>query len=79
MVIRTGTEQLGQWHSEKRNIHDDYISYINEGDASRAIPKQIARVWLIAGNRWQRHKGEMLIKMIRLFDESSLDEPMRIL
>lgn len=66
IVIRSGTEQLGQWLNEERNIYEDYRSYVNGGDVNKAVPQQIVRVWLIAGNRWQRHRGEMLVKDIRM-------------
>ena len=42
---------------------------MNAGDLSKHVPEQIVRVWLIAGNRWQRHRGEMLIKNIALSDD----------
>ncbi|KAK5092554.1 hypothetical protein LTR70_001865 [Exophiala xenobiotica] len=69
VVIRSGTQQLGQWLDEQRNIYRDYVEYVNAGDLSKHVPEQIVRVWLIAGNRWQRHRGEMLIKNIALSDE----------
>jgi len=71
VVIRSGTEQLGQWLDETRNIYQDYQDYVNAGDYSKHVPEQIVRVWLIAGNRWQRHRGEMLIKSILLLDEDT--------
>lgn len=80
IVLRSGTEQLDQWLNEQRNIYEDYIEYINGGDVSKAVPRQILRVWLIAGNRWQRYRGEMLIKKIRLWDASIEDvEPLTLL
>lgn len=66
VVIRSGTEQLGQWLDEERDIHGDYVKYINAGDISKPVPIEIVRIWLIAGNRWQRHHGEMLIKKIKV-------------
>lgn len=66
VVLRSGTEQLGKWFQEKRNIYEDYVEYINDGDASKAVPTQIVKVWLVAGNRLQRHRGEMLVKKIEL-------------
>lgn len=71
VVIRSGTEQLGQWLSETQDIHKDYVRYINEGDSSRPVATQIIRVWLIAGNRWQRYHGKMLIKNIKLQNDRS--------
>ncbi|CAK4033705.1 Hypothetical predicted protein [Lecanosticta acicola] len=62
VVIRSGTDYLGEWLSEERNLYDDYAKYI--GNAR--MPKRITRVWLIAGNRWQRHDGEMTVKDISI-------------
>ncbi|MBA7490073.1 hypothetical protein ES702_00607 [subsurface metagenome] len=70
IVLRSGTEQLGQWVSEQRNIYQDYVEYVNGGDLSKVVPTQVVKVWLIAGNRWQRYRGEMLIKKVRLWDAS---------
>lgn len=66
VVIRSGTKELGTWLDEKRNIYEDYFKYVNAENRARLVPEQIVRVWLIAGNRWQRHEGEMLIKQIHL-------------
>lgn len=71
VVIRSGTAELGQWLTERRNIYQDYVQHVNAGDDQQAVPQQIVRVWLIAGNRWQRHRGEMLIKDICLLHEES--------
>lgn len=80
VVLRSGPEQLGQWLRENRNIYEDYVEYVNGGDVSKPIPQQIVKVWLIAGNRWQRYRGEMLIKKIRLWDTSIEDvEPLVVL
>lgn len=72
VVIRTGDAKLGQWLDEKRNLWADYVEYINDSDDGVVVPKQIVRVWLIAGNRWQRHKGEMLIRKISIGDKTVL-------
>lgn len=69
IVIHSGTEQLGQWLDEQRNIYEDYVNYLNGGDSNKHVPEQTVRVWLIAGNRWQRHRGEMLIRNIVLHDD----------
>lgn len=80
VVVRSGTKQLNQWLNEERNIYEDYVQYVNDGNVSKAVPQQIVKVWLIAGNRWQRHRGEMLIKKIRLWDASIEDvEPLVVL
>ncbi len=42
MVVRSGTERLGEWISEERNVWDDYIRAIG------TPPAAIVAVWLIA-------------------------------
>lgn len=74
VVVRSGTSQLGQWLKEKRDLCKDYIHYINDGNEQKAVPKQITRVWLIAGNRWQRYRGEMLIKQIKIMEKGAEDQ-----
>ena len=73
IVLRSGTEELGEWFSESRNVHRDYEQYILEGNDG-LVPKQIVRVWLIAGSRWQRHLGEMTVRNVgmRVGRESEL-------
>lgn len=61
VVIRSGEEKLGKWLDEERNVYGDYEKYIGE-----TPPERIVRIWLIAGSRWQRNKGEMTVKEIRL-------------
>ena len=51
VAIRSGSEGLGQWHSERRNLHADYRHYM--GDP----PSRIVRVWLIANSIFQRGEG----------------------
>ncbi len=58
--MRSGTAELGVWLPEKRNISEDYKRYIGEP------PERIVRVWLIAGSRWQRFKGDMSVKNVKL-------------
>lgn len=70
VVLRSGTDELAQWVDEQRNIYEDYVEYVNAGDLKKTVPTQIVKVWLIAGNRWQRYRGEMLIKKVRLWDDS---------
>ena len=60
VVVRSGTAELGAWLPEKRNLSEDYKRYIGEP------PARIVRVWLIAGSRWQRFKGDMSVKNIKL-------------
>ncbi len=42
MVVRSGTERLGEWFSEERNVWDDYVRAIG------TPPAAIVAVWLIA-------------------------------
>jgi hypothetical protein len=51
VVVRTGTDGLGQWHDERRNLYDDYCKYMGEP------PGRIVKVWLIANSIFQRHEG----------------------
>ena len=76
VVIRSGTEGLGQWLHEERDLYDDYVQYIEEGKHSVRVPGQIVRVWFIAGNRWQRFDGEMSVKQIRI---SNVDSVVQVL
>lgn len=79
VVIRSGTEQLGQWLHEKRNLYEDYVKYINGEDTNRTVPRQITRVWLIAGNKLQRHRGEMLVKSIKLLHSQNPSDVLSVL
>ncbi len=51
VVVRTGSQGLGQWHNEQRDLFDDYRHHIG-GSASA-----IVRVWLIANSLFQRGHG----------------------
>lgn len=51
-VLRSGTDGLGRWHSEKRSIAADYRSALGE-----PLPARIIRVWLIANSVFQRRPG----------------------
>lgn len=67
VVIRSGTERLNEWISEERDLYADYVSYIEGGrEDSTKIPKQVVRVWFIAGNRWQRHEGDMRVNGLQI-------------
>lgn len=61
VVVRSGTKEPGTWLQEERNVSDDYKKYIGVSP-----PDRILRVWLIAGSRWQRNVGDMIIKNILL-------------
>lgn len=62
IVLRTGQEVLGKWLAESRNLYKDYECYIEP----ETMPQRIVRIWLIAGSRWQRHWGEMIVRNVRL-------------
>ncbi|MDI4659060.1 MULTISPECIES: DUF3047 domain-containing protein [Xanthobacter] len=51
MVVRTGRDELGQWLSEARPVHDDYKAHVG-GDA-----RHIVGVWLIANSVFLRRSG----------------------
>lgn len=51
VVIRSGKQGLGAWHSERRNLYSDYQHYMGEP------PGRIVRVWLIANSLFQRNAG----------------------
>lgn len=51
VVVRSGNSGLGQWHSERRNLYEDYRHYMGEP------PGRIVRVWLIANSLFQRNTG----------------------
>ena len=68
IVLRSGTQELGKWLSENRNVSKDYQGYFLGGKEG-VLPQQIIRVWLIAGSRWQRHLGEMTVRSFRLEGE----------
>jgi hypothetical protein len=53
VVIRTGSEGLGQWFSEKRDVYQDYQNHIG-GE----LPTRIIRVWLIALSLFQGREGK---------------------
>ncbi len=60
VVVRSGTKDVGAWLSERRNLFEDYRSYMGRP------PERILRVWLIASSRWQRFEGDMSIKNVQL-------------
>lgn len=51
-VVKSGTEQLGSWHSERRRLKADY-----ERAIGGPVPERIVRVWLIANSVFQRGHG----------------------
>jgi hypothetical protein len=60
MVIRTGTQELGTWVREERDVYADYQAHV-KGDA-----KNIVRVWLLAVAVFQRRAGICRYEDIRL-------------
>jgi hypothetical protein len=60
-VVRSGTEQLGQWLSERRSLADDYRKAIG-GE----LPKRIVGVWLISNSVFQRGEGKCRYRDIAL-------------
>ena len=51
-------------------MYADYIKYIEEGKEDKErIPKQIVKVWFIAGNWFQKFDGEMSVKQLRIAPE----------
>lgn len=60
IVIRSGSEGLGAWHAERRNLHADALRYFG------AHPGDVVRVWLIATSVFKRQRGSFLVADIRL-------------
>jgi hypothetical protein len=52
VVIRSGTEGLGEWLDEERNLYEDYVRAIGG-----PVPARIVRAWLIAVSVFQRGEG----------------------
>jgi hypothetical protein len=46
-VLRSGSEGLGQWVQEERNLYADYKRWVGK------LPARILRVWLIALGMFQ--------------------------
>jgi hypothetical protein len=64
VVVRSGSEQLGRWLEEERNLYADYQRYM--GDP----PGRIVRVWFIANSVFQRGQGECRYANVSLRNES---------
>jgi hypothetical protein len=60
VVIRSGSEGLGDWHAERRNLYADALRYLG------APPGDVVRVWLIANSIFKRQRGSFSIADIRL-------------
>ncbi|WP_337288803.1 DUF3047 domain-containing protein [Candidatus Methylomirabilis sp.] len=53
VVIRSGSEGLGEWFDEERDIYRDYVATIGG-----SMPANIVQVWLIAVSFFQRTEGK---------------------
>lgn len=53
VVARSGTEGLGQWFNEERDVYRDYGEKIGG-----TLPAKIVRVWLIAVSLFQHTEGK---------------------
>jgi hypothetical protein len=60
MVVRSGSEGLGAWQSESRNVYQDYTRALGEP------PKRIVAVWLIAVSLFRHGEGVAEIADIEL-------------
>jgi hypothetical protein len=52
VAIRSGSQGLGEWFNEERDIYQDYVNAIGG-----AMPSNIVKVWLIAVSLFQHEKG----------------------
>jgi len=53
VVVRSGSEGLGEWFNEERDVYRDYGKYIGG-----TMPANIVRVWLIAVSFFQGKEGK---------------------
>ena len=60
VVVRSGTEGLGRWYDEERDVYDDYREIL--GDS----PGRIVSVWLIAVSLFQQGEGRAQFDSIAL-------------
>lgn len=68
VVIRSGSEGLGRWLEESRNVHADCLEAYGEA------PARIVRVWLIANSLLQRKHGACDYADIRLVSDDQTIE-----
>ncbi|MGZ5031430.1 MAG: DUF3047 domain-containing protein [Methylobacter sp.] len=52
VVIRSGSQGLGEWFNEDRDVYQDYINAIGG-----PLPGNIVKVWLIAVSLFQQNEG----------------------
>lgn len=67
VVIRSGTEGLGEWFDEERDVYRDYGEYIGG-----PWPGRIVRVWLIAVSFFQGGEGRCRYAGIALVSEEGI-------
>lgn len=60
-VLRNPEDGLGQWHSESRNLCDDYRQAIGG-----RLPRRVVGVWLIANSVFQSGQGRCRYRGIKL-------------
>ncbi|MGJ8670780.1 MAG: DUF3047 domain-containing protein [Oceanococcus sp.] len=70
VVVRSGPEELGEWHKESRNLYHDYQQHMQQSMGGE-FPKRIVRVWLIANSVFQRGIGDCQYSDIRLSNRES--------
>lgn len=67
VVLRSGQQGLGEWFTEERDIHADYVRWIGEP------PAKITGIWLIALSAFRHGEGQAEIANIRfLTDEGEV-------
>jgi hypothetical protein len=69
VVVRSGSQGLGEWLAEERDLHGDYRHYIGEP------PRRVVRVWLIAVSIFQRKRGIAEFADIRLVRPDGSEVP----
>lgn len=67
VVIRSGSQGLGEWFDEERDIYKDYASAIGG-----AMPDNIVKVWLIAVSLFQRVEGKCQYADIRFSTDDKI-------
>ena len=60
VVLRSGTQGLGAWQADRRNLHADALRYLG------AAPGDVVAVWLIAVSVFKRQPGRCAYAEIRL-------------
>jgi hypothetical protein len=61
-VLRSGSDGLGRWHEERRNVADDYRTAIGE------VPVRVVAVWLIAVSIFGHGRGRSAFADVVLCD-----------